>query len=108
MRIFILAPTPMMQAEWHSLLASNEIQIIGTSAQPDALSEIAMDIDVVVVADELLLEEFAPTLYDLEAASQDILATSYPSAEQFAKENVLEVDPAIEATIYFESIAIED
>jgi DNA-binding NarL/FixJ family response regulator len=62
MRIFILAPTPMMQAGLHSLLTSNEIQIIGTSAQPGALSEIATDIDVVVVADELLLEELAPTL----------------------------------------------
>ncbi|MBA2396349.1 MAG: response regulator transcription factor [Ktedonobacteraceae bacterium] len=62
MRIFILAPTPMMQAGLHSLLTSNEIQIVGTSAQPDALSEVATDIDVVVVADELLLEELAPTL----------------------------------------------
>lgn len=62
MRIFILAPTPMMQAGLHSLLTSNEIQIVGTSAQPGALSEVATDIDVVVVADELLLEELAPTL----------------------------------------------
>src|SRR5450432_501294 len=62
MRIFILAPTPMMQAGLHSLLTSNEIQIIGTSAQPGALSEVATDIDVVVVADELLLEELTPTL----------------------------------------------
>ena len=62
MRIFILAPTPMMQAGLHSLLTSNDIQIIGTSAQPGALSEVATDIDVVVVADELLLEELAPTL----------------------------------------------
>jgi len=62
MRIFILAPTPMMQAGLHSLLTSNDIQIIGTSAQPGALSEVATDIDVVVVADELLLEELASTL----------------------------------------------
>jgi DNA-binding NarL/FixJ family response regulator len=62
MRIFILAPTPMMQAGLHSLLTSNEIQIVGTSAQPGALSEVTTDIDVVVVADELLLEELVPTL----------------------------------------------
>jgi DNA-binding NarL/FixJ family response regulator len=49
----------MMQAGLHTLLASNDIQIIGTSAQPTALSETATDIDVVVVADELLLEELA-------------------------------------------------
>ncbi len=56
MRVFILAPTPMMQAGLHALLTSNAIQIIGASAQPTALSEVATDIDVVVVADELLLE----------------------------------------------------
>src|SRR5450432_2468879 len=31
--------------------------------------------------------EWRRTEYDLEAASQEILATSYPSAERFAKEN---------------------
>jgi DNA-binding NarL/FixJ family response regulator len=62
MRVFILAPTPMMQAGLHALLASHDMQIVGTSALPGALSEVATDIDVVVVADELLLEELVPTL----------------------------------------------
>ena len=73
MRIFILAPTPMMQAGLHSLLTSNEIQIIGTSAQPGALSEIATDIDVVVVADELLLEEVAPILANIHTVALVLL-----------------------------------
>lgn len=64
MRVFILAPTPMMQAGLHTLLTSNDIQIVGTSAQPSALSEVATGIDVVVLADELLLEELAPSLAD--------------------------------------------
>ncbi len=76
MRIFILAPTPMMQAGLHSLLTSNEIQIIGTSAQPGALSEIATDIDVVVVADELLLEEVAPILANIHTVALVLLTNN--------------------------------
>jgi putative phosphoesterase len=52
--------------------------------------------------------EWHRTKYDLETASQEILATTYPSAEQFAKENILQVHAAIDASAYFESIAIED
>jgi DNA-binding NarL/FixJ family response regulator len=62
MRVFVLAPTPLMQAGLHTLLASNAIQIVGTAAQAGALSEVATDIDVVVVADELLLEGLALTI----------------------------------------------
>jgi DNA-binding NarL/FixJ family response regulator len=76
MRIFILAPTPMMQAGLHSLLSSNEIQIIGTSPQPGALSEIATDIDVVVVADELLLEELASTLANIRTVALVLLTNN--------------------------------
>ena len=76
MRIFILAPTPMMQAGLHSLLTSNEIQVIGTSAQPGALSEIATDIDVVVVADELLLEEVASTLANIHTVALVLLTNN--------------------------------
>lgn len=57
MRVFIIAPTPMMQAGLHALLASNDIQVVGTSAVPDAFSEITTDIDALVVADELQLEQ---------------------------------------------------
>lgn len=52
--------------------------------------------------------EWRRTEYNLEAAHQEILATTYPSAEQFAKENVLQVHTAAEAASYFESITIED
>jgi DNA-binding NarL/FixJ family response regulator len=76
MRIFILAPTPMMQAGLHSLLTSNEIQIIGTSAQPSALREVATDIDVVVVADELLLEELATTLANMPMVALVLLTNN--------------------------------
>ncbi len=46
----------MMQAGLHALLTSNDIQIVGTSAVPDAFHEATTDIDAIVVADELQLE----------------------------------------------------
>jgi DNA-binding NarL/FixJ family response regulator len=62
MRVFVVAPTPMMQAGLHTLLTSNDIQVVGTSAVPDAFSEITTDIDALVVADELQLEEIGRAL----------------------------------------------
>ena len=62
MRVFIVAPTPMMQAGLHTLLTSNDIQVVGTSAVPDAFSEITTDIDALVVADELQLEQVGRAL----------------------------------------------
>ncbi|HEV2654117.1 MAG TPA: response regulator transcription factor [Ktedonobacteraceae bacterium] len=62
MRVFVVAPTPMMQAGLHALLTANDIQVVGTSAVPDAFSEIATDIDALVVADELQLEEVGRAL----------------------------------------------
>jgi DNA-binding NarL/FixJ family response regulator len=62
MRVFVVAPTPMMQAGLHTLLTSNDIQVVGTSAVPDAFSEITTDIDALVVADELQLEEVGRAL----------------------------------------------
>ncbi len=76
MRVFILAPTPMMQAGLHTLLTSNEIQIVGTSAQPGALSESITDIDVVVVADELLLEGLALTLANTSMVALVVLTNN--------------------------------
>ncbi|MDQ2884606.1 MAG: response regulator transcription factor [Chloroflexota bacterium] len=62
MRVFIVAPTPMMQAGLHALLTSNDIQVVGTSAVPDAFSEITTDIDALVVAEELQLEQVGRAL----------------------------------------------
>ena len=62
MHVFIVAPTPMMQAGLHTLLTSNDIQVVGTSALPDAFSEITTDIDALVVADELQLEQVGRAL----------------------------------------------
>jgi DNA-binding NarL/FixJ family response regulator len=56
-RAFVIAPTPITQAGLHTILNSEQIQVIGTSAIPDAFAERIQDIDVIVVADEMQLED---------------------------------------------------
>src|SRR5690349_21212890 len=50
-RVFILAPTPMMQAGLHSLLTHPDLQIVGTAQTPEALSTSTENLDVVILAD---------------------------------------------------------
>lgn len=57
----------------------------------------------------LLLEpegtEFRKTMYDVEAAAQDVQESGYPQAQDFAEENILRVPTAAEATEVFEQMA---
>ena len=46
--------------------------------------------------------EFRRTAYDVEAAAQQVRASSYPQAAEFADENILTVPTAAEATEVFE------
>src|SRR5689334_3103207 len=49
--------------------------------------------------------EWRRTDYDLEAAAQQLRASSYPQVEEFIAENVLKVPTAAEATEVFERMA---
>ncbi len=49
--------------------------------------------------------EFRRTEYDLEQAAQQVRASGYPQADEFADENLLKVPSAEEAMEYFESLA---
>jgi len=51
--------------------------------------------------------EFRWSTYDVEAAAQEIRASGYPQAQEFAEENVLKVPTATEATEVFERMAEE-
>jgi len=51
--------------------------------------------------------EFRRTSYDGEAAAQEVRASGYPQAREFAEENVLKVPTAAEATEVFERMAEE-
>lgn len=76
MRVFIIAPTPLMQAGLHALLTSNDIQVVGTSALPDAFIEITTDIDALVVADELQLEQVGRALADTRTVALIVLTNN--------------------------------
>ncbi|MBA2286269.1 MAG: metallophosphoesterase family protein [Ktedonobacteraceae bacterium] len=51
--------------------------------------------------------EFRCTTYDGEAAAQEILASGYPQAQEFAENNVLKMPTSAEATAHFERLAQE-
>ncbi|HYK86380.1 MAG TPA: response regulator transcription factor [Ktedonobacteraceae bacterium] len=66
-RVFVLAPTPMMQAGLHTMLTGAGMQVTGESAIPaDMIAELPA-IDVIVV-DELLLAETGRVLTNTSTA----------------------------------------
>jgi len=60
-RVFVIAPTPMMQAGLRTMLTGTEVQVVGASSSADAASTDLAEIDVLVV-DETLLEDVGRTL----------------------------------------------
>lgn len=48
------------------------------------------------------------TAYDFEAAAERIRVSAWPQADEFARENVLEVPPPDEAIDFFERMAALD
>ncbi|HEU5230337.1 MAG TPA: response regulator transcription factor [Ktedonobacteraceae bacterium] len=75
-RVFIVAPTPMMQAGLHTLLTSEDIYIAGASAVPDAFLENLPAIDVVVVADDLQLNAVTNALVNTPTAALVVLTNN--------------------------------
>ncbi len=68
-RVFVIAPTPMLQAGLHSMLTTSDIQVVGESSLAAALSAAPPGIDVIVVADRLLLEEVGRVLTNATTAA---------------------------------------
>jgi DNA-binding NarL/FixJ family response regulator len=60
--VFVIASTPMVQAGLRTMLISTNIRVVGESSLPDAFTEDLANIDVIVVADEVLLEEVGRSL----------------------------------------------
>ena len=71
-KVFVVAPTPMLQAGLHTMLTSPDIQVVGTAAVP-ALAEDLPNIDVIVVADDLQLEDVGRALTDTPKVALVIL-----------------------------------
>ncbi len=61
-RVFILAPTPMMQAGLHALLTHPDLHIVGTAQTPEALSTSTETPDVVIVANALQVRDVGQML----------------------------------------------
>jgi DNA-binding NarL/FixJ family response regulator len=59
-RVFIIAPTPMMQAGLHALLTHPDLQIVGTAPTLEALTTNIENVDVVVITDELHVGDAGP------------------------------------------------
>jgi len=56
-RVFIIAPTPMMRAGLHAMLTTAGLEVVGEASASDGFVEELSAIDVIVVADERQLEE---------------------------------------------------
>ncbi len=52
-RVLVVAPTPLMRAGLHTLLASPDIQVVGETSTPDRLTQELSGVDVVVVQEVL-------------------------------------------------------
>src|SRR5690242_8803383 len=56
-RVFILAPTPMMRAGLRTMLTTANLEVVGEAPAPNGYIEEFSTIDVIVLADEKLLED---------------------------------------------------
>ena len=56
-RVFIIAPTPMMRAGLHAMLTTAGLEVVGEASASDGFVEELSAVDVIVVADERQLEE---------------------------------------------------
>ena len=60
-RVFVIAPTPMMQTGLRTMLTGTEVQVVGASSSAETASTDLPEVDVLVV-DETLLEDVGRTL----------------------------------------------
>jgi len=74
-RVFVIVPTPLMQAGLQTLLTGIDMQVIGSSSIPaDAISELPV-CDVIVV-DETLLEDLSHTMANLATIGLVVLSNN--------------------------------
>src|SRR5579863_8872008 len=74
-RVFVIAPTPMMQAGLGTLLTGTEVQVVGASSWEDAPSIDLVEIDVLVM-DETLLEDEGRRLMNMGLVAPVVLTNN--------------------------------
>ncbi|MFL5624381.1 MAG: LuxR C-terminal-related transcriptional regulator [Ktedonobacteraceae bacterium] len=82
-RVFVIAPTPMLQAGLRSMLTTPSIEVVGEATMPAALQADLPGIDVIVVADPLLLEEVVRTLTNDHSLALVALADNHAESSAF-------------------------
>src|SRR6266487_5345455 len=82
-RVFVIASTPMLQAGLRSMLTTPSIEVVGEASLPAALHADMPGIDVIVVADTLLLEEVVRALTNDHPLALVVLADSTTGSPTF-------------------------
>ncbi|HEY4033949.1 MAG TPA: response regulator transcription factor [Ktedonobacteraceae bacterium] len=73
--VFIIASAPTMRVGLRTVLSTREIQVVGEASTPAELTSGLAEIDVVVVADEELLQELPPAITERERPALIVLSS---------------------------------
>jgi len=73
--VFIIASAPTMRVGLRTVLSTREIQVVGEAPTPAELTSGLAEIDVVVVADEELLQELQPAITERERPALVVLSS---------------------------------
>ncbi len=79
-RVFVIATTPMQQAGLRAMLTSSDIEIVGESLVPDIAREELSESDVIMIADEVLLEDAVRTIPRGETVALVVMANNEQKA----------------------------
>ncbi len=71
-RVFVIAPTPMMQAGLQSMLTTGSIHVVGMAAAPEEVA-LLPEIDVIVIADDGQLEEIGRSFPNTQSPALVVL-----------------------------------
>jgi DNA-binding NarL/FixJ family response regulator len=82
-RAYVIASTPMLQAGLRTMLTTTGIQVVGASSIPDAFNADLPGIDVIVVADTLLLEKVGRVLAQDRTLALVVLAHNLAESPVF-------------------------
>ncbi len=80
LRVFTIATSPLQQAGLRAMLTSSDIEIVGESLVPDSARDELSESDVIVVADEVLLEDAVRTIPRDETVALVVMANNEQKA----------------------------
>ncbi len=108
-RVFVIATTPMQQAGLHAMLPSSDIEIVGESLVPDIAREELSESDVVVIADEVLLEDAVRMMPRDEMSALVVMANNEQKAFSLLRDLRIQswgIVPATVSALYLQATVI--